>query len=107
MPVPRTAVRYLPARAAVLLMVSAARRRSGLQQARERYRLTPAEWRLAAQLADGCSLRSAAERCGIAYGTARGYLKLLFSKTGTHRQSELVALLAEPPAPAAAGTARQ
>ena len=108
MPVPRTAARYLPPRAAVLLMVSAARRRSGLQQARERYRLTPAEWRLAAQLADGCSLRGAAERCGIAYGTARGYLKLLFSKTGTHRQSELVALLlAEPPAPPAARTARR
>jgi DNA-binding CsgD family transcriptional regulator len=30
---------------------------------------------------------------GITYGTARGYLKLIFQKTGVRTQSQLVALL--------------
>ncbi len=59
----------------------------------ERYRFTAAESRLAQTLLDGCSVRQAAERNGITYNTARGYLKILFQKTGTRRQAELVARL--------------
>lgn len=59
----------------------------------ERYRFTAAESRLAQTLLDGCSIRQAAERNGITYNTARGYLKVLFHKTGTRRQAELVARL--------------
>ncbi|MGH8599138.1 MAG: helix-turn-helix transcriptional regulator [Burkholderiales bacterium] len=59
----------------------------------ERYRFTAAESRLAQTLLDGCSIRQAAERNGITYNTARGYLKILFHKTGTRRQAELVARL--------------
>jgi DNA-binding CsgD family transcriptional regulator/PAS domain-containing protein len=57
----------------------------------ERYRFTAAESRLAQTLLDGCSIRQAAEQNGITYNTARGYLKVLFHKTGTRRQAELVA----------------
>jgi DNA-binding CsgD family transcriptional regulator len=88
-------VRYLPPRTFVLLLFSEPRTglASAMQQAGERYRLTRAELRLATHLAAGTGLRDAATRCSITYGTARTYLKLLFHKTGTHRQSELVARL--------------
>ncbi|HHJ13830.1 MAG TPA: hypothetical protein ENJ79_05555 [Gammaproteobacteria bacterium] len=56
----------------------------------DRWGLTPAEVRLALALADGLSLRRAAARCGISYETARWRLKILFQKTGTHRQTELL-----------------
>ncbi|MGY3582453.1 DNA-binding CsgD family transcriptional regulator [Bradyrhizobium sp. USDA 4341] len=58
------------------------------------FRLTEAEARLAAQLAGGDSLETAADRMGIAKETSRSQLKSIFSKTGTHRQAELVAMLA-------------
>ncbi|MGT2504176.1 helix-turn-helix transcriptional regulator [Bradyrhizobium guangxiense] len=50
--------------------------------------LTPAESRLAALLATGTSIASAAERLRISRETARNHLKAIFSKTGVHRQSE-------------------
>jgi len=56
--------------------------------------LTPAEARLAAMIACGTSLETAAEGAGITRETARSQLKAVFAKTCTHRQSELVALLA-------------
>ena len=34
-----------------------------------------------------------AEAAGVSIGTVRSHMKALFSKTGTHRQAELVALL--------------
>jgi DNA-binding CsgD family transcriptional regulator len=55
--------------------------------------LTPAEARLARNLAAGRSLRQAADDAGIAYETARWHLKILFQKTGTRRQAELVGKL--------------
>lgn len=54
---------------------------------------TPAEARLAAQLATGQSLESSALALGITKETARSRLKSIFQKSDTHRQSELVALL--------------
>lgn len=59
-----------------------------------RFGLTPAEQRLAVALADGTGLREAAGHLGICLSTARAQLKAIFAKTGTHRQAELVALLA-------------
>ena len=55
--------------------------------------LSPAEMRLAIRLATGISLEAAADHLGIARETARTQLKAIFTKTGTHRQAELVALL--------------
>lgn len=58
-----------------------------------RYGLTDTEARLAQSLALGATLRQAAECTGITYETARWYLKNIFQKTNTTRQTELVRLL--------------
>ena len=55
--------------------------------------LAPAEARLAAALASGKSLTTVAAQQGIKVSSARTYLAQIFRKTGTHQQSELVALL--------------
>ncbi|MEJ3866062.1 hypothetical protein WGU94_10275, partial [Campylobacter jejuni] len=57
------------------------------------FELTPAQARLAARLARGDSVETAAQEAGVALATARNQLKTIFQKTGTHRQAELVALL--------------
>jgi DNA-binding CsgD family transcriptional regulator len=56
--------------------------------------LSPAETRLLLLLATGISPRQAAEQLGVTFETVRVHLKSLFAKTGTHRQSELVVLIA-------------
>ncbi len=55
--------------------------------------LTPAEIRLCKKLEDGRSLSEAADELGITRETARHRLKVIFAKTDTHRQSELMLLL--------------
>lgn len=55
--------------------------------------LTAAEMRLAKFLLQGRSLADAAVELDIAYETARTHLRAVFTKTGTHRQAELVARL--------------
>lgn len=55
-------------------------------------RLSGAETRLVGELLAGGSLREISERLGVRYETARSQLKSVFGKTGTRRQSELVAL---------------
>lgn len=57
------------------------------------YGLTPAEARLAAALLDGRSLREVAQQLHLSYETVRTRLKVVFGKTGTRRQAELVAQL--------------
>lgn len=57
------------------------------------FKLTPAEARLAAEIAGGRSVEEAALRLRIGIGTARVHLKHIFSKTATRRQAELVCLL--------------
>ncbi|UUP19265.1 helix-turn-helix transcriptional regulator [Nitratireductor thuwali] len=57
------------------------------------FQLTRAEAALAQHLLEGASLKEAAERLKITQGTARQRLKVIFNKTDTHRQSELIALL--------------
>jgi DNA-binding CsgD family transcriptional regulator len=69
-------------------------RGSRAEALRNQFGLTPAETRLALALADGIGLREAAERNGVQLSTARVQLKSIFGKTETHRQAELVALLA-------------
>ena len=59
-----------------------------------KFRLTPAEARIAVGIARGEALARIAEINGIAVTTARTQLKSVFKKTGTHRQAELTALLA-------------
>ena len=55
--------------------------------------LTPAEVKLATVLASGRSVQHAAREAGVTLSSARTYLDRIFKKTGTHQQSQLVALL--------------
>jgi DNA-binding CsgD family transcriptional regulator/PAS domain-containing protein len=57
------------------------------------YRLSPVETRLACLLARGLTIEAAAETLRIKPQTARSYLKQIFLKTDTNRQSELVRML--------------
>lgn len=57
------------------------------------FNMTRAEARLAVRLSAGQSLRIAASRLGITYGTARSRLTQLFRKTNTQSQAQLVRLL--------------
>ena len=87
------ALSYL--RPAVCIMIIDPESQCPLPSSRLRtaFDLTEAEARLAALLAAGEELRSAAETLGITYGTARTRLAEIFQKTETHRQGELITLL--------------
>ncbi|QDZ07850.1 helix-turn-helix transcriptional regulator [Sphingomonas panacisoli] len=61
--------------------------------ARARFNLTAAEGRLATAIAEGQSLREAADRIGVSVHTVRAQLSAVFAKTGTRRQADLVRLL--------------
>jgi DNA-binding CsgD family transcriptional regulator len=61
---------------------------------RHGFSLTPAELRLALAMIRGVTLADYAETNRVTIGTARIQLKAVMAKTGTHRQADLVALLA-------------
>lgn len=68
--------------------------------------LTRSESLVAHQVLDGRTLNEMTEATGLSLATVRSYLKQVMAKTGTHRQSELVALYYSsiiPVDPAAAG----
>ena len=71
---------------------------SGLQLPPKRlatlYGLTPAEARLAGQLAALRSVEQAADELCVTIHTARSHLRSIFAKTGSKSQSELLMLLA-------------
>ncbi|UVC10927.1 PAS domain-containing protein [Rhizobium sp. TH2] len=85
---------FLSARALLLLNEIMGPAKSDWQAFSRAFGLTPAEARLAALLAIGDSLENAASALGITRETARSRLKSIFQKTDTHRQGQLVALLA-------------
>jgi len=86
---------FLGARAMVILSNLVPRAAPAPALIGQAFDLTPAESRLAALLATGASLASAAEDLRITRETARNHLKSIFSKTGAHRQSELVTLVSQ------------
>lgn len=55
--------------------------------------LTPAEARLAREVANGAGLTEACDSIGIGHETARSQMKAVFAKTGTSRQAEVARLL--------------
>jgi DNA-binding CsgD family transcriptional regulator len=80
---------------ALLVLIDPERRRKPPEaMLREAFDLTEAEARLAARLATGEALERASEDLAIAKTTARNQLRAIFTKSGVHRQAELVALLA-------------
>ena len=66
---------------------------SGVGRLRAEFGLTKAEARLALRLAEGSSLASAAQAFDVKLTTIRSQLQQVFAKTGTSRQTELVAML--------------
>ncbi len=82
-------------RPAVCIVIADPERQTHLPEKtlRTLYGLTPAEVRLAAQIANGNSVQGAADALGISYKTARTQLAAIFKKTGTSRQGGLVKLL--------------
>lgn len=67
--------------------------RTSAQILRQLFQLTAAEAKLAAKFYETTSIQVSAEYLKITPGTARQYLKSIFSKTDTHSQTELVKLL--------------
>jgi DNA-binding CsgD family transcriptional regulator/PAS domain-containing protein len=57
------------------------------------YRLTPTEGRIADLLASGHEIDKVVDALGITLETARFHVKRILSKTGTHRQIELIRLI--------------
>lgn len=92
----RRSARDIFAGADLLLVVNRIEMSAGLPSdclVKALFDLTPAEARLAHHLASGQSLATAASAFGLSSSSARTYLARIFSKTGTHSQHELVALL--------------
>jgi DNA-binding CsgD family transcriptional regulator len=85
---------FLGARVLLLLTDLERKPRTNAQMLAAAFGLSPAETRLAVHIAAGLSPEMAAEEIGIAVNTARNQLKSILAKTDTHRQGELVALLA-------------
>src|SRR5262249_31699688 len=77
----------------VLMTDPAARVLLPAERLQAAFGLTEAEARMAALLAAGENLRSAAAQLRITYGTARVRLAEIFRKTDTRRQGELIKLL--------------
>ena len=61
---------------------------------RSLFDLTRAEVSFASALMEGLTVREASRKCGVTERSGRTYLARIFAKTGTHRQPELLALLA-------------
>jgi DNA-binding CsgD family transcriptional regulator/PAS domain-containing protein len=80
--------------AVLWLVIDPERAPRGVQQhLRTLFKLTPAEARLASELAAGESLLGVAETLGILPSTGRTHLHRVFEKTETKRQAELVKLV--------------
>lgn len=80
-------------RALLLLTVLDVRAAPSERKLRELFSLTAAQAAVTARLAAGSDVREIADSLEIATGTVRNHLKAAFVKTGTHRQSELMAMV--------------
>jgi DNA-binding CsgD family transcriptional regulator len=89
------AARDIFARTACLVVVTAAEteRLPSSRVVQGLFDLTPAEARVARDIARGLGVPEAAVQAGVTEGTIRSQLKAVFAKTGTSRQAELAALL--------------
>jgi DNA-binding CsgD family transcriptional regulator len=88
-------LRALPTSAEVMLLLSHTRhrRQATVAQLMALFGLTPAEARLARDLASGHTLDSSAQSHGLSINTARTQLQAIFRKVGTRSQAELLRLL--------------
>jgi DNA-binding CsgD family transcriptional regulator len=84
---------FSPAKSILLVADTEKRSTTPLEHLRTMFGLTTTEAILVSRLEQDINLSNAAEQTGIAFETARSYLKRIFAKTGTSRQSELLMLL--------------
>lgn len=84
---------FLGARVILLLTDLSEVRAPQLETLRRAFGLTHAEARIAGLVATGASTQDVSDELEIATETVRKQLKVIFAKTDTHRQAELVALL--------------
>lgn len=82
---------------ALIMLIQTDKPPSRLKIMGEIYKLSPAELRLAEGLAAGRTIEEHAESAQISINTVKTHLRSLFSKTGTKRQGELIALLSRAP----------
>lgn len=94
-PVPADAADEGAAQARVSVVIAEPDRPPGLRlrTLQDLYGLTAAETRLLDALARGQALGEIADAAGISVHTARTHLKRVLSKTGTHRQGDLIRLV--------------
>ncbi len=94
LPVPGAAsAPFLGAKFILTLTDLAAVRRSSPDVLSEAFSLTAAEAKVASMIAAGSSPEEIAGELQVSRETVRNQIKAIFGKTGTHRQSELAALL--------------
>lgn len=86
---------FQPAKALLMLVDPAYHRDRAAPVLREIFGLTAAEAQLAMSLGRGKELAQIAAERGVSLMTLRVQLKSVFEKTETHRQAELVALIAK------------
>ena len=93
-PMPRDFQSLLSAAAVLVTMheIEVARSES-VRDLRAQFKLTGREIELCAHLLSGRKIAQAAVMMGMSVSTARQHAKSIFAKTGTHGQSEVVALL--------------
>jgi DNA-binding CsgD family transcriptional regulator len=94
-PLPTKRVAFLPNAAAAAIFVTDPERApvSCSDSFAAQFHLTPSESHLVQCLVDGDSLERAAERLTIRLETVRKRVKLIFHKTDTHRQADLIRLV--------------
>jgi len=88
--------RFVFSNASVLLLIKPRVQTRSMILAKT-YRLTPTETRIVEALSSGISVQDIAANTGVKAETIRTQLKAIFSKTDTHRQSQLVALFSALP----------
>jgi DNA-binding CsgD family transcriptional regulator/PAS domain-containing protein len=91
---PRPSQRAQPSDLA-LISIPAAQRTMHTDEGllRRAFGLSPVQTRLTVSLMSGRTLKESAAILGITESTARQYLKIIFNKTGTQRQSDLVRIV--------------
>jgi DNA-binding NarL/FixJ family response regulator len=91
----RGAARDVFFRCAAMLMLTPVTRPEAppAELIRSLFDLTPAETRVARGLAAGQTVKGIAEESGTSANTVRSHVKVVLTKTGYSRQSDVVALL--------------
>ncbi|MBZ9963731.1 helix-turn-helix transcriptional regulator [Mesorhizobium sp. BR1-1-2] len=84
-----------PCQATIMLVDPDLRRQPPEITLRACFGLTSSEAKLACLISLGETVERSADQLGVCYETARNHLKAIFAKTDTHRQGELVSMLAK------------